>query len=191
MSESPIHIRRAAEDDMAAVAALAGELAHSFAFGRERFATSYAALLATEDACLLVADDGTGLVGYLLGFWHLTFYANGPVAWVEEILVRSEDRGRGIGRALMTTFEQWAARRDCTLVVLATRRAEPFYSALGYDPSATYLRKVLQGQDGTTWGEDEVIAVPARRCSSAPVKGASCQAWGAPGWPGRCSAPRG
>jgi GNAT superfamily N-acetyltransferase len=94
---------------------------------------------------VLVADGGNVLVGYLLGFWHLTFYANGPVAWVEEILVRSEDRGRGIGRALMTTFEQWAARRDCTLMALATRRAEPFYSALGYDPSATYLRKVLQG----------------------------------------------
>jgi GNAT superfamily N-acetyltransferase len=144
MNQSPIQIRRATEHDAAAVGTLAGELAQSFALSREHFATSYATLLTTGDACLLVADGGAGPVGYLLGFWHLTFYANGPVGWVEEILVRREDRGRGIGRALMTAFEQWAAGRGGTLVALATRRAAPFYSALGYEPSATYLRKVFR-----------------------------------------------
>jgi hypothetical protein len=34
-------------------------------------------------------------------------------------------------------------RQGCTLVALATRRTEPFYLALGYERSATYLRKVL------------------------------------------------
>jgi GNAT superfamily N-acetyltransferase len=144
MSESAIKIRHATGHDAAAVATLAGELAQSFAFSREQFSSSYAALLDTGDACLLVADGGARPVGYLLGFWHLTFYANGPVGWVEEILVRGEDRGRGVGRSLMTAFEQWAARRGCTLVALATRRAAPFYSALGYEPSASYLRKVLR-----------------------------------------------
>jgi GNAT superfamily N-acetyltransferase len=144
MSESAIQIRHATDHDAAAVAALAGELAQSFAFSLEQFGTSYAALLGTGDACLLVADDGAGPVGYLLGFWHLTFYSNGPVAWVEEIFVRGEDRGRGVGRALMTAFERWAAQRGCALVALATRRAAPFYLALCYEPSATYLRKVLR-----------------------------------------------
>lgn len=32
-----------------------------------------------EDSCLLVAAGGGQPVGYLLGFRHLTFYANGPV----------------------------------------------------------------------------------------------------------------
>jgi GNAT superfamily N-acetyltransferase len=100
-------------------------------------------LLATGGACLLVALDGQEHVGYLLGFQHLTFYANGPVAWAEEVYVRSQDRGRGIGRALMRAFEQWAATQGCTLIALATRRAAPFYRALGYEESATYFRKVL------------------------------------------------
>ncbi|WIX89658.1 hypothetical protein [Amycolatopsis sp. DG1A-15b] len=37
----------------------------------------------------------------------------------------------------------WAARRNCALSALATRRATPFYLALGDEESATYLRKVL------------------------------------------------
>jgi GNAT superfamily N-acetyltransferase len=124
------------------VAALAAELAKSFAFSRERFEASYPALLATDGACLLLAVSGPEPAGYLLGFRHLTFYANGPVAWVEEIVVRRDDRGLGIGRALMDEFERWADTQGCALVALATRRAAPFYRALGYEESATYFRKV-------------------------------------------------
>ena len=43
----------------------------------------------------------------------------------------------------MDSFEQWAAAEGCTLVALATRRAAPFYRALGYEESAIYFRKVL------------------------------------------------
>ncbi len=65
------------------------------------------------------------------------------MAWAEEVFVRSQYRGRGVGRALMSTFGQWAAARNCTLVALATRRAAPFYRALGYEESAIYLRKIM------------------------------------------------
>jgi hypothetical protein len=44
----------------------------------------------------------------------------------------------------MGAFERWAADGDCMLVALATRRAAPFYRALGYQESAVYLRKVLR-----------------------------------------------
>ena len=95
-----------------------------------------------EDAPAVAADDEDRLTGYLLGFKHLTFYANGPVGWVEELLVRSRRRQSGIGRALMNSFEGWAAGSGCALVALATRRAKPFYLAIGYEESATYLRKL-------------------------------------------------
>ena len=130
------------------MAVLAEGLAQSFTFSRASFDTHYPVLLAAGHACLLVADTGADddCVGYLLGFEHLTFYANGRVAWVEEVYVRGGLRGRGIGRALMTAFEQWARERDCALVALATRRAAPFYHALGYQDSAAYLRKLLHEQ---------------------------------------------
>jgi len=143
---SRVQVRRARPGDAGAVAGLAGELAQSFPFSREQFDRAYRALVASQHACLLVAAEDDECLGYVLGFRHLTFYANGPVGWVEEILVRPECRGRGLGRALMSAFERWATEHDCTLVALATRRAAPFYRALGYQDSAAYLRKVLPYQ---------------------------------------------
>lgn len=43
----------------------------------------------------------------------------------------------------MQDFERGATGRGARLVALATRRAAPFYHALGYEESATYLRKLL------------------------------------------------
>jgi GNAT superfamily N-acetyltransferase len=136
-------IRQAELGDADEVAGLAAALAMSFEFSAARFRENYPSLLADDGACLLLALDGGESVGYLLGFRHLTFYANGPVGWVEEVVVRDQERGRGIGRILMDAFEQWAAARGCALVALATRRAAPFYLALGYEESATYFRKIL------------------------------------------------
>jgi GNAT superfamily N-acetyltransferase len=138
-----VQIRQAEAGDADGVAALAAELAQSFTFSAERFRVNYPALLASDRACLLLAVNGPESLGYVLGFCHLTFYANGPVAWVEEIVVRGGERGNGIGAALMSAFEQWAAAEGCVLVALATRRAAPFYRALGYEESATYFRKVM------------------------------------------------
>jgi GNAT superfamily N-acetyltransferase len=146
VNDAQCRIRPANAGDAEAVADLAAGLAQSFAFSRARFDRSYPALLAEDGACLLLAVNGRERLGYLMGFEHLTFYANGPVAWAEEVFVHSQYRGCGVGQALMSAFEQWAAARNCTLVALATRRAAPFYRALGYEESAIYLRKVLDYQ---------------------------------------------
>jgi GNAT superfamily N-acetyltransferase len=137
-------VRRATDDDLDGVATLAAEMAQSLPFSADSFRLSYGSLLADDDARVLVAVDGPVQLGYLLGFRHLTFYANGPVGWVEEVAVRRQDRGSGVGRALMTAFEDWASSQGCVLVALATRRAAPFYRALGYDENAAYFRKLLR-----------------------------------------------
>jgi GNAT superfamily N-acetyltransferase len=62
---------------------------------------------------------------------------------VEEIVVHEAFRRRGIGTLLMQSFEEWATQQASHLVALATRRAAAFYQALGYEESATYLRKLL------------------------------------------------
>jgi GNAT superfamily N-acetyltransferase len=136
-------VRPAEAGDADDVARLAAALALSFEFSAPRFRENYPSLLAADGARLLLAVNGQQTVGYLLGFRHLTFYANGPVGWVEEIVVSDADRGQGIGRVLMDAFEEWAAAAGCTLIALATRRAAPFYRALGYQESAAYFRKVL------------------------------------------------
>jgi GNAT superfamily N-acetyltransferase len=135
-------------DDLDAVFELVNDFVTSFWLDRAAFEASFELLCADESAWLHVAEvEGEGVVGYCLGFDHFTFYANGRVSWVEEIMVDEEMRGLRIGRQLMDAFEVWAVERGSALVALATRRAGGFYTALGYEDSATYFRKLL---DATT-----------------------------------------
>ena len=92
---------------------------------------------------MAVAETEQQLVGYVLGFEHYTFFANGRVAWVEEIMVSETFRRQGIGELLMRDVEAWAVARGCKLIALATRRASAFYKAIGYEESAAYFRKLL------------------------------------------------
>ena len=134
-------IRGAKEADVGDPFPIVAQFATSFVPERPAFQRAFQRLQGDEHACL--ADhDGTP-VAYLLGFDHPTFLANGTVAWVEEVAVRSSWRRKGIGRALMARFEEWAASRGARLVALATRRAAAFYRALGYTDSGAYFRKLL------------------------------------------------
>ena len=136
-------IRPAQLTDSDALFSLASAFATSFSIERSAFESSFGALLHSPDAFIAVASDSGRVVGYVLGFDHYTFYANGRVAWVEEIMVSEDVRRRGVGRQLMESCEQWARSRQSKLIALATRRAAPFYQSLGYDESATYFRRLL------------------------------------------------
>ena len=74
---------------------------------------------------------------------HPTLYANGRVAWIEELMVAEPARRRGVARALVAAAEQWAGANQARMVSLATRRAAAFWTAAGYAESAVYLRKLL------------------------------------------------
>ncbi len=136
-------IRRAAPQDGPALFQLARAFATSFAVEQPAFEQAFAELLTHPEAFLAVAEADGEVVGYVLGFDHLTFFANGRVAWVEEIMVGESLRRRGIGRILMEAFEAWATEREAKMIALATRRAADFYGALGYEESAAYFRKRL------------------------------------------------
>lgn len=137
-------VRRANAHDFDSLFALLEQFATSFVPDRESFEGCVGHLLADGSAWLAVAEYDGEIVGYCLGFDHYALYANGRVSWVEEITVKEGLRRMGIGRALMAAFETWAQSRGSRLVALATRRAAPFYEALGYEESAVYFRKLLQ-----------------------------------------------
>lgn len=93
-------IRKATEDDADVLFGLAAEFATSFVPERARFEITLADIISSEGANLSVAEVNGEVIGYCLGFDHYTFYANGRVAWVEEITVKEPMRRRGVGRAL-------------------------------------------------------------------------------------------
>lgn len=137
-------IREADRSDAEEIFALAREFGLTFRPEREAFDVALPQLLKDDDALLLAAVVGGRVHGYLLGFVHVTLFANGPVAWVEEAMIQSGSRRQGLGRALLEAFEGWARTREAGYVAMATRRAPEFYHALGYEESATFFRKVLR-----------------------------------------------
>ena len=141
--KSLVSVRSATKNDRDAVLELACQLATSFVVEREAFKDSFQEVLQNPDVYLAVAEKSGKIIGYILGTSQPTFYANGPVGWVQELFVRPEHRRTGTGKLLMADFECWAANRGYKLICVATRRASDFYEAIGYSASATYYTKSL------------------------------------------------
>jgi len=138
-----IQVRKVISGDLNSLLPLVADFATSFVISETAYRKSLHNILMNPCALALVAEDNGTPIGYCLGFYHDTFYANGRVAWLEEIMVSSSYRRRGIGESMMSTFEEWARAQGAVLSALATRRASAFYEALGYQESATYFRKLL------------------------------------------------
>jgi GNAT superfamily N-acetyltransferase len=136
-------IRPAKASDGDALFELAEQFAISFRPQRDAFETCLRELASDPAAWLSVADCGGKIAGYCLGFDHFAFFANGRVAWIEELMVGDAWRRQRIGACLVAAFEEWSRSRGVALVALATRRAAAFYTSLGYEESATYFRKLL------------------------------------------------
>jgi GNAT superfamily N-acetyltransferase len=136
-------VRRATAADRDELYPLVREFATSFVPSQRGFLTGFSRLSSDPNAIVLIAvqEGSDGLTGYLLGFRHQTFFADGPVGWVEEVYTRSDKRRSGVASALMREFESWAWESGARLVALATRRANAFYESIGYESSATYFRK--------------------------------------------------
>ena len=123
---------------------MAESLATTFVLEIQTFKKTFTLLESDEAVRILVAEGDNGLLdGYLLGFTHHALFANGTIGWIEEMYVNELARRNGVGTDLLRAFEEWAKTGRANLIALATRRAASFYSAIGFEESATYFRKLL------------------------------------------------
>ncbi|QGN50009.1 GNAT family N-acetyltransferase [Micromonospora sp. WMMD558] len=103
----------------------------------ERYERAFADITADPRNQLIVADAG----GELLGCMQLTYIPGlgrhgTERQLVEAVRVRSDQRGRGLGRQMMTWAIDQARARGCGLVQLTTDKsrhdAHRFYLGLGF-----------------------------------------------------------
>jgi GNAT superfamily N-acetyltransferase len=139
-----IEVRKATLEDSDLVFSLVESFATSFKPDKEAFHYSLRQLLCDDSVLVNISIFQNEIVAYCLAFDHYAFYANGRVTWIEEIMVREDLRGKGIGKELIKHVERWAVSRKAQLIGVATRRAAPFYMALGYEESAIYFRKTTE-----------------------------------------------
>lgn len=145
---SPVAVRPGTQDDAAEVWPLVRALAQTYTPRAEDFPRRWSQVLASPAATALVAEHDGRVVGLAVAHAHVALNADGPVVWLEEVVVDEALRRRGVGATLVGAVEAWARAQGARHVALATRRALPFYVALGFAESAAYVRKHLAPASG-------------------------------------------
>ena len=137
-------VRRATAADADVVFELVCQLGAAFVPVRSAFDVSLDALLADNDALVLVAegDDGT-VQGYALTTITRLLSTNGPSAQLQEIVVDDDARGQSLGTLLVHEVEAECIARGVRQLTVAARRAGGFYDRLGYSQGAEYMRRVF------------------------------------------------
>lgn len=102
-------------------------------------------LLAQPDSAGWCAVDGD-IIGIAAGRLQWMLQADEPVAELIALAVAPSHSGRGVGRQLLTTFEQWATTAGTTRlkVMSGSHRdgAHAFYQRCGYTLTGVRFHKV-------------------------------------------------
>ena len=142
-------VRRARAEDAGVVAELLGELGYPAACDEvERRLRA----LGSNDLVLL-ADDGAGMAA----LHRVPLVAEGGgLVRITVLVVRREERRRGIARALLAASEEAARRWRCSLIEVSSGRrperdpAHRFYRAAGFTDTAARSVRYWKRLDNTT-----------------------------------------
>ena len=136
-------IRKARTEDEQEVIALARGFQSPTELDEDYFHLAWKKKLIDPNSYIGIAESGNSIAGYISGYLHFAFYANGSTFWVDEIFVNDNMRRNGVGKSLMDSIIPWLGDRDCKLIALPTNGAKEFYSELGFQDSARYFKKYL------------------------------------------------
>jgi ribosomal protein S18 acetylase RimI-like enzyme len=149
------HVRPARKADIPRIRAIARQVCKQVKAHRRgqlraplEFASTqrdYERALKDRQRCLLVATQGSRVIGYALAGIETEpdDLTDVPRVDVAELAVDARSRGRGTGRALLKAVHDWARSRDIGLVQLAVwefnKPALHLYARAGY---RTLMRKL-------------------------------------------------
>ena len=142
--DAPIAIDLATEKDVPRLADLLGLLlAQEAEFAPDEGKQRRALRAVVSDASIgriYVVRDGTDLVAMVSLLYTVSSAEGGKAAWLEDLVVRPDRRGRGIGRTLLKHVAAQARADGVLRVTLLTdpdnERAHGLYRSVGFEFSA-------------------------------------------------------
>ncbi|MEU5668790.1 GNAT family N-acetyltransferase [Micromonospora sp. NPDC047753] len=149
---SDVIFRVAVRADLPAVIALLADdvlgKARDFTEVDEAYERAFADITADPRNALIVAEQGGDLVGCLQITYIPGLGRHGAErSLIESVRVRSDRRGQGLGRQLMTWAVDQARERGCALVQLTTDKtredAHRFYLGFGFVASHEGMKLAL------------------------------------------------
>ncbi|PIV87751.1 MAG: GNAT family N-acetyltransferase [Hydrogenophilales bacterium CG17_big_fil_post_rev_8_21_14_2_50_63_12] len=147
-------LRAATEADLDAMTQLIARLfalEPDFSFDPARVRRGLGLLLSKKEAAALwVAEQDSQVIAMCSAQIVISTAEGGPVAWVEDLVVRPDQRGRGIGRLLLDAVTIWAKRRGLTrLQLLADCENETalgFYRHQGWQATRMICLRLRPGE---------------------------------------------
>jgi GNAT superfamily N-acetyltransferase len=150
----PLEIRRPTIDDVPLLLQLISELAEyeklsHCATGTEELLQEHLFGPRPAAEALIGSIDGT-LFGFALYFQSFSTFLCKPGIYLEDIYVRPEARGRGLGKALLRAVARIAVERDCGRLEWAALNwnapAIGFYRKLGAVPMSDWTTFRVTGE---------------------------------------------
>ncbi len=138
-ADVPALVQMLADDELGATREdTAGPLSDSYD-------AAFSAIESDPNNQIIIAESGNRIAGFLqLTFIPYLTYRGGWRAQIEGVRVSSEQRGKGIGAALIEYAVDKAREHNCHLVQLTTDNRRPealrFYERLGFEASHAGLK---------------------------------------------------
>ncbi|WP_022662426.1 GNAT family N-acetyltransferase [Paucidesulfovibrio longus] len=128
-----------------------------FAFDAARARKAFGLLLAEERACVLTALHDGEVAGMCSGQIVISTSEGGPSVVVEDVVVREDARGLGLGRELLRAVERWGLERGATRLQLLADRDNSagldFYDHLGWRRTSLICLRRHPASEETLQGE--------------------------------------
>lgn len=145
-----IHLRQAGPGDAAQLAELACALWPEHT--HQEMAEEFEELLAKEDAAVFLYYENHQPAAFAqcqLRYDYVEGTKTCPVAYLEGIYVKAEERRNGIARKLLGACESWARKRGCTEFAsdceLSNLISQAFHQAVGFEEAnriVAFVRKI-------------------------------------------------
>ncbi|GAB6069211.1 GNAT family N-acetyltransferase [Thiomicrorhabdus hydrogeniphila] len=108
------------------------EIEVDFEFSPEKHHAGLSAIIMDKNCGAVVAEnDHKNIVGMCMAQWVISTATGQKSAWMEDLIVAHEYRGKGIGKQLIESIQGWAIEQGCNRIQLvydlANQPAITFY----------------------------------------------------------------
>ena len=153
MNYCDFSIRRATSDDIPALCGLLSELFSieaDFSADSQKQAKGLSLLLVYRSglSAVFVAEKGDEIIGMCSVQTLISTAEGGPVGLLEDLIVKKEHRGNGIGTRLLSEVFRWCAAKNISRLQLLrdadNEHAKMFYVCNGWaDTNLVCMRKMF------------------------------------------------